>query len=160
LALAAALVSFYAVIGFSRAQFGFQQAGAGRYVYEGAVLWLPLLMDAARALPWRGTWRPAIAAVVFLAVFNSGALLFEFATAKSVQMQQEGADLQALDAARRNGCASSAHGVDPQVMPQVSSLELYYRAVDHFGDPAPELPVTDLADYHHALANLEQPPCL
>ena len=45
-------------------------------------------------------------------------------------------------------------------MPQVSSLELYYRAVDHYGDPAPPLPVTDLADYHRAIANLERPPCL
>ncbi len=160
LALAAALLIFYAVIGMSRAQFGFEQAGAGRYVYEGAVLWLPLLMDAARSLPWRGTWRPAIAAVVFLAVFNSGALLFEFATAKSVQMQEEGADLQALRAARQNGCVSSAHGVDPQVMPQVTSVDLYYRAVDRYGDPAPPLPVTDAADYHRAIANLEQPPCL
>jgi hypothetical protein len=160
LALAASLLSFYALIGVSRAQFGFEQAGAGRYVYEGAVLWLPLVMDAARALPWRGTWRPAIAAVVFLAVFNSGALLFEFATAKSVQMQEEGADLQALRAARHSGCVSSAHGVDPRVMPQVTSLELYYRSVDHYGDPAPSLPVTDPADYHRAITNLSQPPCL
>jgi hypothetical protein len=160
LAVAAALAGFYLITGLSRAQFGYEQSGAGRYVYEGAILWLILLADAARSLPWRGTWRPAIAAMVFLACFNSGALLFEFATAKSLQMQREGADLQALAAARRNGCASSTAGVDPLVMPQVRSLELYYRAVDHYGDPAPPLPVTDLQDYHRAIANLEQPPCL
>src|SRR5205807_1270476 len=83
-----------------------QQAGAGRYVYEGAALWLLLLGDAARSLPWRGTWRPVLMAAVFLACFNSGALLFEFAAAKTAQMQREGADLQALDYARDTACAN------------------------------------------------------
>src|SRR5438105_4412306 len=43
LGAAAALVTFYLITAVSRAQFGYQQAGAGRYVYEGAVLWLLLL---------------------------------------------------------------------------------------------------------------------
>ena len=145
--------------GISRAQFGYQQAGAGRYVYEGAALWLLLLGDAARSLPWRGTWRPVLMAAVFLACFNSGALLFEFAAAKTAQMQREGADLQALDYARDTACANAPQGVDPLVMPQVTSADLYYRAVDRYGDPAPPLPVTDFEDYRRALVNLQRPPC-
>ena len=159
LGVAAALVTFYVVTGISRAQFGYQQAGAGRDVYEGAALWLLLLGDAARSLPWRGTWRPVLVAAVFLACFNSGALLFEFAAAKTAQMQREGADLQALDYARDTACASAPQGVDPLVMPQVTSADLYYRAVDRYGDPAPPLPVTDFEDYRRALVNLQRPPC-
>jgi hypothetical protein len=157
---AAALVSLYFVTGLSRAQFGYQQSGAGRYVYEGAVLWLLLLGDASRGLPWRGTWRPALAACVFLACFNSAALLFEYAAAKTVQMQREAADLQALTYARDLTCAKSTGGPDPLVMPQVQSSALYYRAVDRYGDPAQSGAPADVADFRRALANLERPPCL
>jgi hypothetical protein len=156
---AAGLLSFYLITGLTRAQFGYEQSGAGRYVYEGAVFWLILLGDAAGDLPWRGTWRPALIACLFLACFNSGALLFEFATAKAVQMQREGADLQALDAARGDPCLNAGALVDDFVMPQVSSPALYYRAVDRYGDPAPPPPVSDHADYAVALAKLARSGC-
>ena len=159
LSVAAALVSFYVITGLTRAQFGYGQSGSGRYVYEGAVFWLLLLGDAARALPWRGTWRPALIACLFLAVFNSGALLFEYAAAKTAQMQREGADLQALSAARGDPCTASNAMVDPLVMPQVGRPSLYYRAVDRYGNPAPPGPVTDPADYARARTNLERPGC-
>ncbi len=159
LAAAAGLVSFYVLTGLSRAQFGYEQSGSGRYVYEGAVFWLILLADAGRDLPWRGTWRPALIACLFLACFNSGALLYEFGVAKAVQMQREGADLQALDAARSDPCLGGAADVDQLVVPQVSEPALYYRALDRYGDPAPPLPVTDHADYDRALANLERTGC-
>ena len=159
LSVLAALVSFYAVTGLSRAQFGFEQSASGRYVYEGAVFWVLLLGDAARALPWRGTWRPALVACVFLAVFNSGALLFEYAAAKTAQMQREAADLQALDAARSDPCLGSNLRADALVMPQVDRPALYYRAVDAYGDPAPAGPVTDQADYARARANLDRAGC-
>ena len=159
LSVLAALFVFYVVTGSSRAQFGYEQSASGRYVYEGAVFWLLLLGDAARALPWRGTWRPALVACVFLACFNSGALLFEFAAAKTAQMQREAADLQALDAARGDPCLGSNVSADPLVMPQVDSPSLYYRAVDAFGDPAPAGPVTDQADYARARTNLDRAGC-
>ena len=44
LGVIAALISFYVVTGLNRAQLGYGQSGAGRYVYEGAVLWLVLLV--------------------------------------------------------------------------------------------------------------------
>ena len=64
LGVAAGLVAFYVVTGLNRAQLGYDQSASGRYVYIGAVFWLILLADAARLLPWRGTWRPALAALV------------------------------------------------------------------------------------------------
>jgi len=158
LSVAAGLLSFYLVTGLTRAQFGYDQSGAGRYVYVGAVFWLLLLGDAARALPWRGTWRPALVACVFLACFNSGALLVEFAAAKTAQMQREGADLQALDDARGDPCLTAGPGPDPQVL-QLARPSLYYRAVDRYGDPAPPRPVTDIAAYAAARTNLERSGC-
>ena len=157
--IAVALVAFYLVTGFNRAQLGYQQSGAGRYVYEGAVFWLLLLADAARELPWRGTWRPALVACVFLACFNSGVLLFAYSAAKTVQMQRETADLQALAAARNNPCLDPATAVDPLVMPQVTSPRDYYGAVDRYGDPAAGRAPIRGADYDRALANLLTPGC-
>jgi len=157
--IAVALVAFYAVTGVNRAQLGYQQSGAGRYVYEGALLWLLLLADAARELPWRGTWRPALIACVFLACFNSGVLLFAYSSAKTVQMQRETADLQALAAARANPCLDPHAAVDPLVMPQVDSPPDYYRGVDRYGDPATGIAQARGTDYDRALANLLKPGC-
>jgi len=154
LAIAAAMLSLYGVTALTRGQFGFDQAASGRYVYEGAIFWLLLLADAAAALPWRGTWRPVLAALVFLACFNSAALLFEYGTAKTVQMQREGADLQALNSLRGDPCLKPSGYVDALVMPQVSSPALYHRAVDLYGDPAPKGPITDRTDYDRARQNL------
>ena len=140
-------------------QIGYQQSGASRYTYVAAVFWLLLLADAARRLPWRGTWRPALVAVLFLACFISGALLFEFAIAKSVQMQRQMADLQALGAVRGNPCLDPSGAVDPLVMPVETSPALYYRAIDRYGDPSAGLPVVDRADFDQARANLLEPGC-
>jgi hypothetical protein len=157
--VAAGLVTFYLVTGVSRAQLGYQQSGAGRYVYEGAVFWLILLADAARRLPWRGTWRPALVACLFLACFNSGVLLFTYAAGKTVQMQRQVADLQALAAQRGDPCLNPNGAVDLLVMPQVRIPALYYRAVDRYGDPVASLPVVDQADFDRARANLPTPGC-
>ena len=154
LAVAAAGLSLYLVSALTRAQFGYAQSGSGRYVYEGAIFWMLLLADAAAALPWRGTWRPALVAVVFLACFNSAALLFEFGTAKTAQMQREGADLQALNSLRGDPCLKPTGTADPLVMPWVTSPALYYRAVDLYGNPAPPPPVRDPSDYTIARQNL------
>ena len=123
------------------------------------MFWLILLGDAARHVPWRGTWRPAIAALVFLACFNSGALLVEFGAAKAAQMQRQMADLQALASVRGNQCLSSAGAVDPLVMPEETSPALYYRAIDRYGDPSAGLPVSDRADFDKARGNLLKPGC-
>jgi hypothetical protein len=159
LGVAAALVTFYLVTGASRAQLGYQQSGAGRYVYEGAVFWLILLAGAARRLPWRGTWRPALVACLFLACFSDAVVLFTFAAAKTVQMQRQVADLQALAAERGDPCLNPVGAVDPFVMPVENSPAVYYRAIDLYGDPAASLPVVDRADYDQARASLQIPGC-
>jgi len=159
LGVAAALVAFYVVTGLNRAQLGFDQSASGRYVYIGAVLWLILLADAARLLPWRGTWRPALAACLFLACFNSGVLLWAYGTAKTELMLREVADLQALAAERGNPCLDPAGFADRLVMPQVNNPALYYRAVDRYGDPAAGRPLDRRADFDRAKSNLTRSDC-
>jgi len=155
----AGLVALYLVTGLTRAQLGYQQAASGRYVYVGAVFWLILLADAARLLPWRETWRPLLAACLFLACFSSSVLLIEFAVAKGVQMQREMADLQALSAERPDPCLNPGAQVDPLVMPQVNRPPAYYRAIDRFGDPATSPAVADRAAYQTARFRLMRPGC-
>ncbi len=158
--IAAALIAFYVVLGLNRAQIGYQQSGSGRYVYEGAIFWLVLLAGAARDLPWRGTWRPALVACLFLACFNSGVLLYAYSAAKTEQMLREAADLQALAVERKDPCLNPNAAVDPLVMPQVTSPGAYYRAVDRYGDPEAGKPAIRNADFDRAGNNLVKPGCV
>jgi hypothetical protein len=158
-AIAAGLLTFYVVTGLTRAQLGYEQAASGRYVYVGAVFWLLLLADAARRLPWAGTWRPALAALVFLACFNSSVLLVAYAAGKAAVMQREIADLQALAVERSDRCLSPSGAADPLVMPYITNPALYYRAVDRYGDPTDGLPITDRTDFDRARANLTRSDC-
>jgi len=155
---ATGLVAFYLVTGLTRAQLGVQQSGASRYTYIGALLWLILLAGPARNLPWRGTWRPALTACLFLACFNSAVLLFEFSVAKTAQMERAVADLQALAAERGDPCLDPDGHSDLLVMPQVTA-RLYYRAVDRYGDPVAGIPVHDQSDFEAARANLRKAGC-
>jgi hypothetical protein len=155
----AGLVAFYLVTGVARAQYGYQQSGSSRYVYVGAVFWLLLLAGAARELPWRGTWRLVLVACTFLACFNSGVLLFEYAVAKTAQMQRQVADLQALDHMRQDPCLDPQGWADPLVVPAVRIPALYYRAIDRYGDPVAGLPVTDRSDFEIAEKNLRLARC-
>jgi hypothetical protein len=159
LGIAAALLAFYLVLGLNRAQLGYQQSGSGRYVYEGAVFWLLLLAGPARDLPWRGTWRPALVACVFVACFNSGVLLYAYSAAKTEQMLREAADLQALATERGDPCLNPSAIVDPLVMPQITSPPEYYRAVDRYGYPAAGIPVVRGPDFDRARTNLLKPGC-
>lgn len=153
------LITFYVLTGLTRAQLGYAQSVSGRYVYIGAVFWLILLADAARLLPWRETWRPLLAACLFLACFSSSILLFEYAIAKGAQMQREMADLQALSTERSDPCLNPGAQVDPLVMPQVNRPPVYYRAVDRYGDPAASQPVVDRPAYQTARLRLVRPGC-
>jgi len=159
LSVAAGLVAFYAVAGLTRAQLGYVQAGSARYSYVAASLWLILLADAARALPWRGTWRPALVACAFLAVFNSAVLLVAFATARTVVMERQVADYYALSAERNDRCLDPEGAVDLLVMPVMTSPGPYYRAIDHYGDPAAGRPLRDHADYELGVQRLKKPGC-
>lgn len=157
--LAAGLVAFYVVVGLARAQLGVEQGGASRYVYVGAVPALVLLADAARGLPWRGTWRPALVACLFLACFSSAVLLYSFAIARPVVMERQVADYYALEAMRHDPCLNPDAAVDLLVMPSVPQPGLYYRAVDAFGDPRDGHPLRDRASFEDAVANLRKDGC-
>ena len=159
LGVIAGLVSFYAVTGLIRVQFGYQQSSASRYTYVGAVFWVLLLADAARFLPWRGAWRPALVGCLLLACLNNGVLLYTSAAARTVTMQRQVADLQALAAMRGDRCLDPDGAVDPLVMPVETSPALYYRAIDHYGDPSAGLAIEDRADFDRARANLLTPGC-
>jgi hypothetical protein len=157
--VAVALIGFYIVTGMSRAQLGLQQSGSSRYVYIGTALWILLLADAARAFPWRGTWRPAAAACVFLAVFNSAVLLVTVALALNVVMQRQVADYYALAAMRQDACLDPAGAVDLLVMPVETDPAVYYRAVDRYGDPRDGMPLRDHASYEAGLQRLRKANC-
>jgi len=156
--IGAGLLAFFLVAGLTRAQLGWQQSGASRYVYVAALLWLVLLADAARELPWRSTWRPAIVACVFLACFNGAVVLFEYSSAKTLQMQRAVADLQALAAMRDDPCLDPGSDADVLIMPGITP-PAYYRAVDRYGDPAAGVPVRDQADYEAAKGRLKRTGC-
>lgn len=159
LGVVAGLITFYLLTGLTRAQLGYEQAAAGRYVYVGAVLWLILLADAARVLPWHGPWRLALAACLVLACFNSSALLVAHAAVSIEVMHRVVADQQALGGERSDECLNASGKVDPRWMPPVTKPALYYRAIDRYGDPAAGLPITDRADFDRARLNLVRPGC-
>ena len=156
--IAAGLLAFFLVAGLTRAQLGWQQSGASRYVYVAALMWLVLLGDAARRLPWRGTWRPAIAACIFLASFNGAVVLFEYSSAKTLQMQRATADLQALAAMRDDPCLDPTSNADALIMPGITP-PAYYRAVARYGDPVARMPVRDQADFEAARSRLRKTNC-
>lgn len=156
---AAGLVAFYAVAGLTRAQLGYVQAGSARYSYVAATLWLILLADAAQRLPWRGTWRPALVACAFLAIFNSAVLLVAFSTARIVVMERQVAAYHALSAERNDPCLDPKGAVDLLVMPVETEPAPYYRAIDHYGDPAAGRPLKDVASYESGVQRLKRPSC-
>jgi hypothetical protein len=94
-----------------------------------------------------------------LAVISNGLLLWNSAAAKTVLMQRQIADLQALAAERHDPCLDPNGQVDPVVMPVETRPVLYYRAVDLYGDPARSLPILDPADFDRARARLIVPGC-
>ncbi len=157
--VAAALITFYVVTGLARAQLGYWQSAAGRYTYVGSVLWLILLADAARLLPWRGLWRPLLVACVLLACVNSTALLIANGSARAKVMERVVADLQALAVERSDQCLDPSGAVDPHSMPPVNIPAAYYRAIDRYGDPTAGLPITDRADFDRARRNLVRSDC-
>ena len=158
-AVALSLVGFYVVTGMTRAQLGWQQSGSSRYVYVGSALWIVLLAGAAGRVPWRGTWRPAAVACVFLACFNSAALLVSFAVARNVVMERQVADYYALAALRHDTCLDPVGAVDLLVMPVETDPAAYYRAVDAYGDPIAGTPLVDHASYDAGLARLRKANC-
>jgi hypothetical protein len=49
--------------------------------------------------------------------------------------------------------------VDPLVLPQITSLAAYYRAVDRYGAPTVDAGGIRVSDFEQARANLLKPGC-
>jgi hypothetical protein len=158
LGVAVGLVAFFAIAGLTRAQLGYQQAAASRYVYVAAVFWLILLADAARDLPWRRAWRPVLIVFVLLVSLANIAALAGNMAEREALMQRAAADFQALDSERNDPCLNPVAETDLVVMPRVTP-PLYYRAVDRYGDPAAGRSITARADYEAAVGALRRPNC-
>jgi hypothetical protein len=135
------------------------QAGSARYNYVAAALWLILLADAAKGLPWRGAWRPALVAGALLVCLNSALLLVDFATIRTVVMERQVADYYALSAERNDPCLDPNGAVDLRVMPVETAPGPYYRAIDRYGDPAAGRPLKDRAEYKAGVQRLRKPGC-
>ena len=131
------------------------EADVGRGLVGPVLEWYAV---SARDLPWRGTWRPALAACAFLAVFNGSIVLVEYTAAKTLQMERAQADFQALAAERSDPCLDPTSNADVLIMPGVDAAA-YYRAVDSYGDPVARTPVRDQADFEAAKSRLRKASC-
>lgn len=143
---AAALIGLgfqFALTGAVRAQFGYTEAAASRYVYVGSVLVLLVATDALSGLPWRPAVGFALTAVVAAAAVygyfpltayrqNIGAVLQRQLDEQSVLLSLRGAP--DLDPDSR---------VDLFAMPQVFTGPLLLAAARH-GPPVPPASDADL----------------
>jgi hypothetical protein len=138
LGMVAGLITFFLLTGLGRLQFGVNYASQTRYLYAGAVFLLPLIAHAARELPWRGTWRPAIALAFSLAVFANAFQLQAAARSQVEFMTVENAELQTVEFFR--GAPDMALGslIDDRTMWALHAGE-YLAARDDLGSPVSPL---------------------
>jgi hypothetical protein len=138
------LVAWFTLAGLGRAQRGPTEAGDPRYVYPAAVFLLPLLVDAARDLPWRSVWRPALIAGFALAMAGNVAQLWNAAESQSSLTKIETSELQTMAIFRGTPDMALNRSPDKSVMPHVTAGG-YFGAVDQLGSPVPISGVGDLS---------------
>jgi hypothetical protein len=141
--LVAGLVAQFLLIALVRVRIGVSSAGASRYVYVGAVYLLPLLVDAARELPWYRFWRPALVAVFAVGLYMNATLLRDSALGQVELMQYEQADLQTMEVFRGAPDMSLDQSPDPTFMPQLNAAT-YFPAIDELGSPVPKATIGSL----------------
>lgn len=135
---AVGLILQFALTGLVRAQFGDLQAGSPRYVYIGSVFLVLILTDAVRELPWRGLWRPALAAVVIMSIGWNAVHLRQAAASKDVQFAFQKAELRTVWLFRDAPGIDLNARIDPVLMPQVS-VGAYLRSREQLGSPLPDI---------------------
>ena len=141
--LVAGLVAQFLLIALVRVRIGVASAGESRYVYVGAVYLLPLIVDAARELPWYHLWRPALVAVFVVGLYLNASLLRDSALSQVELMQFEQADLQTMEVFRGAPDMSLDQSPDPTIMPQVTAAT-YFPAIDRLGSPVPKATIASL----------------
>jgi hypothetical protein len=128
------LLAQFALIGLVRARLGAAAASDPHYVYIGAVYLLPLVADAARELPWRHLWRPALVAVFLVGLFGNTVQLRDAATSQIDLMRTEDAELQTAEVFRGAPDMALNRRLDDNIMPQLTAAS-YFAAVDELGSP-------------------------
>ena len=128
------LLAQFALIALVRARLGAAAASDPHYVYIGAVYLLPLVADAARELPWRHLWRPALVAVFLVGLFGNTMQLREAATSQIDLMRTEDAELQTAEVFRGAPDMALDRRLDDSIMPQLTAAS-YFAAVDELGSP-------------------------
>jgi hypothetical protein len=138
LGMVAGLITFFLLTGLGRLQFGVNYASQTRYLYAGAVFLLPLIAHAARELPWRGTWRPAIALAFSIAVFANAFQLQAAARSQVEFMTVENAELQTVEFFRGAPDMALGNLIDDRTMWALHAGE-YLAARDDLGSPVSPL---------------------
>jgi hypothetical protein len=143
LGMVAGLLTFFLLTGLGRLQFGASYASQTRYIYVGAVFLLPLIAHAARELPWRGIWRPALS-LVFAAILVANVVQLGDAARSQVElMTVENAELQTVEYFRSAPDMSMGNLIDASTMWALHAGE-YLAARDELGSPVPPLTASNL----------------
>jgi hypothetical protein len=143
LGLLAGAATWYGFIFLGRGLAGPLLAAETHYVYVGVALLLPLLAHVFRNLPWRGLWRPALAAAFAAAVLSNALQLRDIAVSQVDAMKIENAELQTTLAFEGARDLALDQPLDPVIMPQLDARQLY-AAVPELGSPVPRVSVDGL----------------
>jgi len=142
--MVAGAVAQFTLIGLVRSQNGLDAARDPHYVYIGAVFLLPILADAARELPWKSAWRPALVALFALCLIGNTIQLRNAALAQTAVMTTEVAELQTIGVFHGAPDMSLYRPLDDQIMPQLVAAR-YFAATNELGSPVSQTTVDNLA---------------
>jgi hypothetical protein len=143
LGMVAAIVFWFVLVGLGRAQGGPGAAADSHYLYVGAVFLLPLIADAAKELPWRTLWRPALALAFALAISSNLVQLRDLALSQTDIMRTENAELQTVEAFRGAPDMALDASLDDVIMPQLKA-GTYLDATSQLGSPLPHATIATL----------------
>jgi hypothetical protein len=143
LGMVGAIVFWFVLVGLGRAPRGPGGAADSHYLYVGAVFLLPLIADAAKELPWRALWRPALVVAFALTVTSNVIQLRDLALSQTDMMRIENAELQTVDAFRGAPDMQLDRGLDDVIMPQLRA-GAYLAATSQLGSPVPHGTVENL----------------
>lgn len=130
----AGLLGWFTLVGLGRSQQGAGAVADPHYLYIGAVFLLPLLVDAASALPWRMQWRLAITTLLAVAVVGNAVQLRDAALSQIQLMGTENAKLQTVEVFRGAHDMALDRSLDDTIMPQLRAGP-YLGATSELGSP-------------------------
>lgn len=137
------VLSLFALAALGRAEMGPLYATQSRYIYVGAVFLLPLIAHAAGELPWRGLWRPVLAAAFALALVSNIVQLQIRAVSQVDFMRVEVAELQTVEVFR-GAPDMTPHGyIENDDMPTLQASD-YLAATAELGSAVPRASLNTL----------------